>query len=215
MTDAAFDKLLAGSYFQRFPAHIVLIREGEPADFLHVVISGTVELFSTWNDRETAIAIVQPVSTFILAAVLKDAPYLMSARTVEQSDVLMIPSENLRHGMAEDDGLSRAMVTELAGAYRDVVKTTKNLKLRSAVERLANYLLRLHHIQGGSGRVELPFEKRLLASCLGMAPENLSRALGTLASYGVVVEGGTIILSNIADLKTLAKPTPLIDDPDS
>jgi CRP/FNR family transcriptional activator FtrB len=115
--------------------------------------------------------------------------------------------------MARDPAFSRAMVTELAGCYREVVKTSKNLKLRSAVERLANYLLHLEAIQNGDGEVALPFEKRLLASFLGMTPENLSRAFNTLGPYGVVVDGARIRFEKRADLQRLAKPTPLIDDP--
>lgn len=215
MSEDAFDKLLKGSFFQRFPAHVVLIREGEPADFLHVVIDGSVELFSSWRDRETTMAIALPVSTFILAAVIKDAPYLKSARTLEASDVLMIPAENLRRGMAEDPTFGLAMVTELAGAYRDVVKTCKNLKLRSGVERLANYLLRLHAMNGGKKTVTLPIEKKTLASLLGMTPENLSRAFATLKPYGVAVRNAEVELTNISDLEALARPTALIDDPSS
>ena len=48
-----------------------------------------------------------------------------------------------------------------------------------------------------------------------MTPENLSRAFNTLSPYGVVVNGAEIALTLMDDLKTLAKPTPLIDDPDT
>jgi CRP/FNR family transcriptional activator FtrB len=126
----------------------------------------------------------------------------------------MIPSANIRKGMARDPALSLAMVTELAGCFREVVKTAKNLKLRSAVERLANYLLRLDETHGGSGRFDLPTEKRILASYLGMTPENLSRAFNTLGPYGVDVDGASIRLAKKDDLMRLAKPTPLIDDPE-
>ena len=37
-----------------------LIDEGDPSDFLHIVLSGSVELFSTWNGRETTMATVIP-----------------------------------------------------------------------------------------------------------------------------------------------------------
>jgi CRP/FNR family transcriptional activator FtrB len=47
-----------------------------------------------------------------------------------------------------------------------------------------------------------------------MTPENLSRAFSALKPYGVVVDGTDIRLSKLADLKTLAKPTPLIDNRD-
>ncbi len=209
----AFEGLLAGSYLQRFPERVVLIGEGEPADFLHIVTAGAVELYSTWNDHDCTMAIAQPVSTFILAAVLKDAHYLMSGRTIEPSEILMIPAGNIRRTMEADTGFALAMVRELADRYRGVVKTTKNLKLRNAIERLANYLLQLHVSQGGNGSVALPVSKTLLASLLGMTPENLSRSFATLRAYGVTVDGATITLSKLRDLKSLAKPTPLIDDP--
>lgn len=214
LPEQAFERLLAGSFFQRFPAHVVLIREGEPADFLHVVVDGGVELFSNWRGRETTMQIVRPVSTFILAAVVKDAPYLMSARTLDPSSILMIPSENIRELMASESGFGVAMVNELAAGFRLFVKAHKNIKLRSGVERLANYLIKLDNEQHGSGEVILPFEKRLIASFLGMSPENLSRAFGTLRPYGVVVNGASVTLMKKKDLGRLAMPTELIDDPD-
>lgn len=213
LSAGAFDTLLEGSYLQRFPERVVLIREGEPADFLHIVTAGAVELYSSWNDRECTMAIAQPVSTFILAAVLKDAPYLMSARTIESSEILMIPAVNIRQAMEKEAGFALAMVTELADRFRGVVKATKNLKLRTAVERLANYLLQLNAAQGGQGRLSLPIAKAVLASLLGMTPENLSRSFASLRPYGVTVDGAAITLTKIRDLERLAKPSPLIDDP--
>lgn len=213
LPDSSFDRLLVGSYFQRFPAHVGLIAEGDLADFLHVVVEGGVELFSKWRDRETTMQVVRPVSTFILAAVIKDAPYLMSARTLEPSSILMLPSENIRAMMAADGKFSVAMVNDLAGCFRQMVKAQKNIKLRSGVERLANYLIRLDKEQSGNGKVTLPFEKRLLASLLGMSPENLSRAFAALKPYGVSVTGALVSLSKKKDLLNLAMPTALIDDP--
>jgi len=213
LSEQAFDRLLSGSFFQRFPAHVVLFVEGDPADFLHIVVDGGVELFSAWRDNETTMQIARPVSTFILAAVIKDAPYLMSARTLEPSSVLMIPSENIRALISEDAGFGAAMVEELAACFRQVVKAQKNIKLRSGVERLANYLIALDNEKNRNGSVDLPFEKKILASLLGMSPENLSRAFATLKPYGVNVNGASVNFSNTDDLKNLAKPTPLIDDP--
>lgn len=213
MDEANFDELMQAAFLQRFPQQIQLITEGDPADFLYIVVEGGVELFAANNGRETSIEIIRPVSTFILAAVLRDAVYLMSGRTVESSRVLMIPAENVRGIFARDHVFARAVVRELSGRYRAVVKSLKNQKLRNAVERLANYLLRLHDEQGGNGVLELQIDKRTLAALLGMTPENLSRAFATLKSYGVEVNGREIRLNQLTDLRALAKPSPLIDDP--
>jgi len=212
MSEQAFDDLVQAAYVQNFPAQLDLIHEGEPADFLYVVLEGCVELYANANGRSATMGMVSPVGTFILAAVLKDAVYLMSARTCDRSKLLLIPSENVRAAFHRDEAFSHAIITELADCYRTVVKEHKNLKLRSGVERLANRLLHYHKTQGGNGRIELPYDKKVLASMLAMTPENLSRAFNTLRPYGVEVSGAEISFTDLRALETLAKPNPLIDD---
>lgn len=212
MSDDSFAELMNAAYLQNFPAQVQLITEGDKADFLFVVVEGCVELFATGNGREATMTMVRPVGSFILAAVLKDAVCLMSARTAEKSRLIMIPAQNIRDAFKQDDAFARAIVIELANCYRGVVKEHKNLKLRTAVERLANRLLKYHDDQGANGFVDLPHDKRTLAALLSMTPENLSRAFGTLKPYGVEVDGTRISLTDLEGLKTLAKPNILIDD---
>lgn len=212
MSEVSFEALMRGSYVQNFPAHVELVSEGEPCNFLHIVLSGSVDLFSEWNGRDTSIATVRPISTFILAATIRDAPYLMSARTLEKSRIALIPSQDVRAVFDIDNNFARAIVAELAQCYRSVIKAQKDLKLRTSLERLANYLLRKQGHTGGKSIFELDFEKRRLASVLGMTPENLSRAFKGLQPYGVSVEGNRIVISNQIDFERFAKPNPLIDD---
>ncbi len=207
-----FAELMQLAYFQRFPPQVQLITEGDPADFLYVVTEGCVELHAGANARETAMGLVRPVSTFILAAVLKDAQYLMSARTTHKSRVLMIPAENIRMMFATDPAFARSMVIELATCYGSVVKALKNHKLRTGAERLANYVIRQHEEIAEQGAFQLDVDKRTLASLLGMTPENLSRAFAALKSYGVRVEGRKIAIDDVGSLRKLAQPSPLIDD---
>ena len=79
-----FEALMATSYSQNFPPQLDLFRQGNRADFLHILIEGSVELHADWNGREAVMAMVRPVSSFILAACIRDVPYLMSARTLER-----------------------------------------------------------------------------------------------------------------------------------
>lgn len=206
-----FDGLIAGAFLQKFPAGTTLLMEGDPVDFLYVLIEGLAELQGTWNDKETTLAVLRPVSTFILAAVVLDADALMTARTIERSDILMISGEAVRRAMKEDAAFAVAVAEELSGCYRGVVRTVKNQKLRGASERLANYLVAEQISQGGAPTFVLPHEKRVLASLLGMTPENLSRAFANLADYGVAVTGPQVSILRPAVLDRLAKPDRLID----
>lgn len=207
-----FEALIKISFLQRFPQGVLLISENDPADFLHVVLEGLVEMFGSSGGRETTLSFVRPVSTFILAAVLKDQVYLQSARTLARSRILMIPAKAVRQAMQQDQAFMLSTVSELATGYRRMVKELKNQKLRTSSERLANWLL-AHGRHSDDGIVRLAMEKRVLASRLGMTPENLSRAFSALRDVGVRVEGAAIHLDNIEALADFAQPNPLIDDP--
>ncbi|NOR62238.1 MAG: cyclic nucleotide-binding domain-containing protein [Rhodobacteraceae bacterium] len=215
MADESFAELVRGAYVQNFPPNMELIVEGDECDFLHIVVDGTVELFANWNERETVMTILGEGATFILAAAIRDAPNLMSARTLVRSRVIMLPSEDVRHVFEKDHAFARAVVMELAYCYRGVIKGVKGLKLRTSIERLANYLLKWQKKLGGASEFALPVEKRRLASILGMTPENLSRSIKSLRPYGVEITGQVVKITKPEDLKTLAKPTALIDDPRS
>ena len=102
MKAESLDSLLDAALLQQFPPGVVLIHEGEPADFLHVLVDGLVEIFTEQAGGEWGISLINPVSTFILAAVVSDQPYLNSARTLADSRVLLIPAQtrprNFRSG---------------------------------------------------------------------------------------------------------------------
>lgn len=214
IADETFRTLMRAGYDKSFPSSVTLIEEGAPADFLHVVVEGMVELFARSNGRDATMAVITPVSTFILAASIRDAPYLMSARTLQRSRILLIPSEDLRVAMARDNVFALNVISELAACYRGMVRHAKNLKLRNARQRIAAYLLRQSRLLGNAPGYILPVEKRLLASYLGMTPENLSRALKTLAADGCRIDGQRVIITDRRKLDAVAELSLLLDGPD-
>jgi CRP/FNR family transcriptional activator FtrB len=206
-----FEALISGSFLQRFPTGVTLVNEGDLPDFLHVVVEGTVELFARHDGHETTLDILQPVSTFILAAVVRDEVYLKSARTLTPARILMIPAQAVRDVFDRDAGFARAVVNELAARYRCIVRALKNEKLRTSAERLANWILAEDARHGGTRRVSLAVDKRTLASQLGMTPENLSRNLAQLSRHGIKNEPHGFVIQDAEALRQFAKPDALID----
>ncbi len=212
MQEEQRERIFSGSFLQVFPPQLTLFELGQHPDFLHVLVDGLVELYSTSAGRDTTMRIVEPVTSFILAAVVTDMPYLMSARTLSSSRILLVPAALVREVVKQDCALMQATMRELALAYRDLVRALTDMKLRQSAERLGNLVLQQERRQGGKGTVQLRAEKRLLASLLGMTPENLSRAVGVLGQHGLDVEGSHIRITDRAALELFARPDPVKDD---
>jgi len=106
----------------------------------------------------------------------------------------------------------QATMHELAHGYRDLVRALTDMKVRQSAERLGNHLLEKSARQGGQWEFELKGEKRLLASLLGMTPENLSRAFGTLRKHGVSLDGSRVRIEDRESLERYARPDPVPPD---
>lgn len=213
MQDAHFQTLVEAGYLQQFPQGVALVHEGERPNFLHVLVEGSIEFYSASHDRQTTLSYLKPPAAFILAAVILDQLHLKSARTAEGSVVVLIPADAVRGIFDKDPAFARSVVAELAQRYRGLVKDLKNQRLRTELERLANWILAHDEQLGAPGTFKLPIEKRALASLLGMRPENLSRGFGELADLGVTVDGAKVTIRDKAALREFARPDPLIDSP--
>lgn len=213
MRAGSFDELVERAFFQRFPAGVVVLEQGQPPEMLHIVVEGAVEMYGETAGCETTIAIFHPLSAFILAAVMTDQPHLMSARTLETTRLLMIPAPVIHDLMESDSAFALAMATELARGFRTMVKTAKNLKLRDAAPRVANYLLALRDEKGADETMTLPYGRNVIASLLGITRESLSRVLPMLRAHGIVVQGRHVTFRDLAKARAFAQPDPLIDSP--
>lgn len=205
--------ITAGGVLQRFPRDTILFEQGEQPDFLHVLVEGAVQLYGrSAEGRETVVEVLSAVDTFVLAAALTDQPYLMSAKALEPSTILMLPAHTLREQIARQPTLALEMLASLASQCRRMVRQVKDLKLRTSTQRLAAFLQSRAVPPVDGVAIELPVNKHVLASRLGMTPENLSRAFTALAEQEIRVKGRTVVIGSIDRLRAYCSPDTLIDD---
>ncbi len=112
--------------------------------------------------------------------------------------------------MEHEASLANTLLRSVSHEFRTMVRQVRDLKLRTATQRLGCYLLaQVKDGKAVKADFRLPFDKGLLAARLGCRQENLSRAFATLRAYGVETHGARVILHDIPRLKALAVP----DDP--
>jgi CRP/FNR family transcriptional activator FtrB len=180
----------------------MLFLQGEPARWLHILVDGQIGLVgSASGGEETIVEILKSGEVFIAAAVLTGKPYLMSAKALAPSRLLLLPADRLLGDLRENPDLALNMLASLAKHFRMLVREVKDLKLKSASQRLALYLMSLTTKREGSAILHLPHNKILIAGRVGIRPETLSRVFQALKQEGVVSENQTVA---ITDLKRLA-----------
>jgi CRP/FNR family transcriptional activator FtrB len=191
----------------------VLSQQGARPQWLHVLMAGQVALSSTAADGTIALVdVLHPMDHFILAAVLARLPCLMSARTVTPCRLLAIEAEALMDLVEREAALANTLLRSVSREFRTMVRQVRDLKLRTAAQRLGCYLLtRVKDGNALNADFRLPFDKGLLAARLGCRQENLSRAFATLRAYGVETHGARVLLHDIPRLKALAAPDDLND----
>lgn len=204
MHDDTFDQLMNASFLQEFSRCVTVIHQNEVVNFLHILMEGTVEVFASVKGRESTLDIVKPVGFFILAAVFNRGGCMQSARMLADSIVMKIPAQGMRKAVENDSFFMQAVMCELAYCYDKTAGELKNHKLRTSGERLAYWLLMLRDAQKRGDYVQLPFGKRVLASYLGMTPENLSRSFSLLSHHGIKVAGSRIIFVDMKKLLQFA-----------
>jgi CRP/FNR family transcriptional activator FtrB len=207
-------RLARQAVLHRVPAGSTLFEQSETPTFAQLLVAGVVELVGVDGASETLIETVHPVDLLLPAAVLNQQPYLARARVLEEAHLVLIQADAFRNAVARDHALCLAVLACQAAQFRRQVKLLKNLKLRSAEERVGCYLLRLVEGTAAPGAVHLPLEKRRIAGQLGITRETFSRTLATMSRYGLRVAGDTVTVVDADALRARFRLNPLIDAPE-
>ena len=212
VASATLDRLAAQALVHRVPAGSMIFEQAETPSFATFVLGGRVEMMGVRGTEEVLIEIISPIDILLPAAVLNRQPYLLRARMLDDAHLLLIPADAFRQAVVTDHALCLAVLALQAAHFRREVKHAKNIHLRSAEDRVGCFLLRL--AEGAAGPVRLPFEKRLIASQLGMTRETFSRALAQMPKFGLRVDGDQLTVEDAAAAAARFPLDPLIDGPE-
>ncbi len=119
----------------------MLFEQAETPTFAQILVAGSVELLGVRGNDETRIERVYAIDLLLPAAVLTRQPYLLRARVLDEAHLLMIQADAFRQAVAQDHALCLAVLACQAAQFRRQVKQAKNVRLRSAEERVGCYLL--------------------------------------------------------------------------
>ncbi len=175
-----------------------LFQQGEVATGFFLVLDGWVKLYRLTPDgSEAVVGVFKRGETFAEAAIFLGGRYPVSAEVVTPSRLLRFDGESLRGRIREQPDLALSMLASASYHLKVLVEQIEKIKLLSAPQRTADFLVGLSPVSEGSVTIELPYEKALIANRLGMKPESLSRALAKLRPLGVSVDRERVTIADV------------------
>ncbi len=197
------DRLAAASRDVPVGRHEVIYRRGETATGLFVLVTGHVKLsIASEKGPEKVIDLIGSGQSFGEAAMVLSHPYQHHAQALEEGMLLWIPKEVVDKAAEKYAGFSRRLMASLALQCESLQHDIELVNLHSASERVADYLL---HQPIEEGKTRLRFDKRVIASKLGLKPETFSRALQQLKMQGLIaVKGASILILDPGRLRAVA-----------
>lgn len=181
-----------------------LYLEGEQADFFYVICSGWIKLFhATEEGEEVILAMLTRDSISGENSIFEEGRFASSAQVVEDAEILSIPLALLKEQLRENNRLAFNMMTSMMEYQRRHELQLEQYFFYSAPQRIGCFLLGLCPTleQRDGAALNLPYDKTLIASNLGMKGETFSRALNILREEtGIHIVGTRVTIDSIERL---------------
>ncbi len=184
LSDAERKRLAAIGRSGRLGAGELLFCEGDPAQEVFTVTSGVLKLYKLLADGRRQITGFLVPGDF-LGLAFRDH-YVCTAEAVTELGLCRFRRrafvELLRDLPHLEEQLLARATSELAAAQEQMVL----LGRKTALERVASFLLRLDERMGSGGRLQLPMNRTDMADFLGLTIETVSRTLTRLKRRGLI-----------------------------
>jgi CRP/FNR family nitrogen fixation transcriptional regulator len=177
--------------------------EDEPSDYVYQVISGAVRTYKLLSDGR------RQIGAFHLKGDvfgLESGPvHRLTAEAIIDTTVRLVKRRSLETAADTNVQVARNLWTMTARDLRHAENHMLLLGRRTAMERVANFLLEMDRRLAVAGLCALPMCRRDIGDYLGLTLETVSRALSQLSDEGVLEFSGArqIVLRNRQRLSSL------------
>lgn len=183
-----------------------LFAAGDTAENFYIILNGWIKLSRISREgEEVIIHVFGPGESFAEAAVFNDKKkYPVHAQSIEDAEVIEIPRSFFIKKIEEDSRFALRLLGSISAHQHYLVQQLEQVTSRTAPQRVGAFLLRFckRHAEDADGTtiVDLPYDKAIISTRLGIKPETFSRALAKLEPYGVTADKRSITIKSPEDL---------------
>ena len=158
--------------------------EREPAEYVYQVLSGAVRTYKMLSDGRRQIAAFHlPGDVFGLES---RSTHRLTAEAIVDTTVRLVKRSSLEKAAGVDLSVARKLWTITSAELKHAEDHMLLLGKKSAMEKVATFLLEMDGRLAVAGMMALPMCRRDIADYLGLTLETVSRALSQLQAKGVL-----------------------------
>jgi CRP-like cAMP-binding protein len=192
LSDAELETLAMRATITRCDRGDTLLRRGDPATGMMVILQGRVRISITSADgREVSLGMLGPGNVVGEMALLDGGERSADVIATEDCVLLLIARSDFLPLLEGSPSLCLKMLEVLCSRLRDVNRSMEEIATLSLPERLGRILLRLARTCGGTASDELRLELRLsqkdLSTLVGASREKVNRQLRLWEQTGALM----------------------------
>ena len=192
VADEQLETLARSMRARRFRDGETIFHQDDPADALHVVATGAVNIVlpSAEEGEPAILATLGPGEFFGALALLDDAPRSATAVALKGTQTFVLGRDVFLALIDEDRSLRRALLSSLAFEIRSITKHVHDLHFLDLPARLTRRILRESEARApgpdGSIRLAWPYTQAELAGMIGGSRQSVNRLLADLGARGLI-----------------------------
>ena len=159
--------------------------EGEPSEYVYQVVRGAVRTYKLLNDGRRQIgAFLLPGDVFGLDS---GSTHRLTAEAIADTTVRLVKRRGLEAAAGSNVQVAHNLWTMTAGELRHAEDHMLLLGRKTAMEKVATFLLEMDRRLAKAGMMALPMCRRDIGDYLGLTLETVSRTLSQLSGQGILV----------------------------
>lgn len=171
---------------RQFPAHAILINEGDTTDSLYIVLSGRLRVYASGeNGREVVLAEHGP-GEYLGELSLDGEKRSVSVKALEPCSCCVVQGAQLRQFLAEHPDFALHLTEKLIRMVRRLTEQVKSLALQDVYGRIARALTELSDPEGEERVVRVKLTQGDIAARVGSSREMVNRVMKELTTGGYV-----------------------------
>jgi CRP/FNR family cyclic AMP-dependent transcriptional regulator len=189
LSDADRSALLARGRRRRYVRQTRVFCEGDPSDFVLVILEGRVKLAVTTEDGdESLLGVRGPGELVGELAALDPQNRLATAIAIEPLTVQSLTAEEFRGFIAEHSSAALELIRMLIGRLREADRRRAEFGVHDTTRRVAHLLAQLaaEHQPPEHGPTQVKLSQQEIGELIGASRESVARALAALRDQQLV-----------------------------